>query len=149
LSRPVAPSREDYPHFLTIPTRWHDNDIYGHVNNAVYYYFIDTVVNCYLIDNGLLDLKTSETIGLAVDTGCKFFDSIEYPDIVHAGLRVTKLGTSSVSYDIGMFKNDVATAAAQGHFVHVYVDEKTRRPVKISDMMREKLSTILSKEILV
>jgi len=149
LSRPVAPSREDYPHFLTIPTRWHDNDIYGHVNNAVYYYFIDTVVNCYLIDNGLLDLKTSETIGLAVDTGCKFFDSIEYPDIVHAGLRVTKLGTSSVSYDIGMFKNDVATAAAQGHFVHVYVDEKTRRPVKIPDMMREKLSTILSKEILV
>lgn len=149
MSRPVAPSREDYPHFLTIPTRWHDNDIYGHVNNAVYYYFIDTVVNCYLIDNGLLDLKTSETIGLAVDTGCKFFDSIEYPDIVHAGLRVTKLGTSSVSYDIGMFKNDVATAAAQGHFVHVYVDEKTRRPVKISDMMREKLSTILSKEILV
>jgi len=143
MSRPKPPKREDYSHFLTIPTRWNDNDTYGHVNNAVYYYFIDTVVNCYLIDNGLLDLKTSQTIGLAVDTGCKFFNSIEYPDIVHAGLRVTKLGNSSVTYDIGMFKNDDNAAAAQGHFVHVYVDEKTRRPVKISDKMREKLTEIL------
>ena len=142
MNRPLPPNREDYPHFLTIPTRWNDNDIYGHVNNAVYYYFIDTVVNCYLIDKGLLDLKTSTTIGLAVDTGCKFFDSIEYPDIVHAGLRVTKLGNSSVTYDIGMFKNNNDIAAAQGHFVHVYVDEKTRRPVKISDMMRETLKEI-------
>ena len=142
MSRPQPPKREDYPHFLAIPTRWNDNDIYGHVNNAVYYYFIDTVVNCYLIDNGLLDLKTSDTIGLAVDTGCKFFDSIEYPDIVHAGLRVTKLGTSSVTYDIGMFKNDETIAAAQGHFVHVYVDEKTRRPVAIDENMRAKLEII-------
>ncbi len=142
MTRPTPPRREDYPHTLTIPTRWNDNDIYGHVNNAVYYYFIDTVVNCYLIDNGLLDLKKSETIGLAVDTGCKFFDSIEYPDIVHAGLRVSKLGNSSVTYDIGMFKNDDTVAAAQGHFVHVYVDEKTRRPVRISDKMRKKLGEI-------
>ena len=143
MSRPAAPKREDYPHFLKIPTRWNDNDTYGHVNNAIYYYFIDTVVNCHLIDNGLLNLKTSKTIGLAVDTGCKFFSSIEYPDIVHAGLRVTKLGNSSVTYDIGMFKNDEPTAAAQGHFVHVYVDKKTRRPVKISDKMREKLTEIV------
>ena len=143
MSRPTPPKREAYPHFLTIPTRWNDNDTYGHVNNAVYYYFIDTVVNCYLIDNGLLDLKTSNTIGLAVDTGCRFFDSVEYPDIVHAGLRVSKLGNSSVTYDIGIFKNDDQSAAAQGHFVHVYVDEKTRRPVKISDMMRKKLTEIL------
>ena len=143
MSRPTPPKREAYPHFLIIPTRWNDNDTYGHVNNAVYYYFIDTVVNCYLIDNGLLDLKTSNTIGLAVDTGCRFFDSVEYPDIVHAGLRVTKLGNSSVTYDIGIFKNDDQRAAAQGHFVHVYVDEKTRRPVKISDKMREKLTEIL------
>jgi acyl-CoA thioester hydrolase len=141
--RPVLPIREDYPHFLAIPTRWNDNDTYGHVNNAVYYYFIDTVVNSYLIDNGLLDLKSSETIGLAVETGCKFFSSIEYPDIVYAGLRVTKLGNSSVTYDIGIFKNEDDLAAARGHFVHVYVDEKTRRPVPISDMMREKLTEIL------
>jgi acyl-CoA thioester hydrolase len=143
MSRPVLPIREDYPHFLAIPTRWNDNDTYGHVNNAVYYYFIDTVVNSYLIDNGLLDLKSSETIGLAVETGCKFFSSIEYPDIVYAGLRVTKLGNSSVTYDIGIFKNEDDLAAARGHFVHVYVDEKTRRPVPISDMMREKLTEIL------
>ena len=143
MNRPTPPSRHDYSHFLAIPTRWRDNDIYGHVNNAVYYSFIDTVVNCYLIDNGLLDLNTSETIGLAVETGCKYFDSVEYPDIVHAGLRVTKLGNSSVTYDIGMFKNDTPTAAAQGHFIHVYVDKKTRRPVKISDIMRKKLTEIL------
>jgi len=142
VSRPIAPLRNAYPHFLKIPTRWNDNDSYGHVNNAVYYYFIDTVVNCFLIDNGLLDLKTSETIGLAVDTACKFFDSVEYPDIVHAGLRVTKLGNTSVTYDIGLFKNDEAQAAAQGHFVHVYVDAKTRRPKPISDKMREKLKEI-------
>ena len=144
MSRPTPPKREAYPHFLTIPTRWNDNDTYGHVNNAVYYYFIDTVVNCYLIDNGLLDLKSSETIGLAVETGCKFFGSIEYPDVVHAGLRVTKLGNSSVTYDIGMFKNDEQTASAQGHFVHVYVDEKTRRPVAIDDRMRKQLQSLCS-----
>jgi len=143
LSRPTPPSREDYSHFLTIPTRWNDNDTYGHVNNAVYYLYMDTVVNCFLIDNELLDLKTSKTIGLAVETGCKYFGAIEYPDIVYAGLRVTKLGNSSVTYDIGIFKNDETTAAAQGHFVHVYVDEKTRRPVKISDIMRQKLTEIL------
>lgn len=144
MSRAKPPTREDYTHFLTIPTRWNDNDIYGHVNNAVYYYFIDTVVNCYLIDNGLLDLKDSKTIGLAVETGCKFFGSIEYPDVVQAGLRVTKLGNSSVTYDIGMFKNDENTAAAQGHFVHVYVDEETRRPVPIDDEMRKQLQTLCS-----
>jgi len=143
VSKPVPPTRTDYPHFLEIPTRWNDNDIYGHVNNAVYYYFIDTVVNCFLIDNGFLDLKTSKTIGLAVDTGCKFFGSIEYPDIVHAGLRVIKLGNSSVTYDIGIFKNDNTTAAAQGHFTHVYVEETSRRPTPISDNMRKKLTEIL------
>ena len=143
MTRPTPPNRNDYPHFLKIPTRWNDNDIYGHVNNAVYYYFIDTVVNCYLINNDLLDLKTQKIIGLAVETGCKFFSSIEYPDIVHAGLRITKLGNSSVVFDVGMFKNDEPTAAAQGHFVHVYVAEKTRRPVKISDKMREKLTEIV------
>jgi len=143
LSRPTPPNREDYSHFLIIPTRWNDNDTYGHVNNAVYYLYMDTVVNCFLINNGLLDIKSSPTIGLAVETGCKYFDSIEYPDIVHAGLRVTKLGNSSVTYDIGMFKNDETSAAAQGHFVHVYVDEKNRRPAKFSDTMRKKLTEIL------
>lgn len=142
MSRPTPPIREDYKHFLEIPTRWNDNDSYGHVNNAVYFYYIDTVVNSYLIDTGLMDIKNGKMIGFAVDTGCKFFSSIEYPDMVHAGLRVTKLGNSSVTYDIGLFRNDETTAAAQGYFVHVYVDEKTRRPVKISDKMRETLQEI-------
>jgi len=145
VTRPTPPKREEYSHFLTIPTRWNDNDTYGHVNNSVYFHYIDTVVNCYLIDNGLLDLESKDQsqIGLAVDTGCQFFSSIEYPDIVHAGLRVTKLGNSSVTYDIGMFKNDETIAAAQGYFIHVYVDGKTWRPVNISDIMREKLTEII------
>ncbi|WP_409433564.1 acyl-CoA thioesterase [Litorimonas sp. RW-G-Af-16] len=142
MSRATPPTRDAYPHFLKIPTRWNDNDSYGHVNNAVYYYFIDTVVNSYLIDQGLLDLKESETIGLAVETSCQFFGSITYPDIVHAGLRVTKLGRSSVTYDIGIFRNDETTASARGHFVHVYVDAVTRRPTPISDIMRHKLGEI-------
>jgi len=146
MTRPTPPNRDVYKHFLEIPTRWNDNDSYGHVNNAVYFYYIDTVVNCFLIDKGLLDIKTGDRIGFAVDTGCKFFSSIEYPDIVHAGLRVTKLGSSSVTYDIGLFRNDEITAAGQGYFIHVYVDAKTRRPVKISDMMRETLKEIYTGE---
>lgn len=147
MGKTAPPIRSDYPHFLAIPTRWNDNDSYGHVNNAVYYFFIDTVVNGFLIDKGLLDLKTSKTIGLAVETSCKFFDSIEYPDIVHAGLRVTRLGNSSVTYDIGLFKNDEAIASAQGHFVHVYVNAQSRRPVPIADTMRAALSEILSQDM--
>ena len=142
INRPPPPVRSDYQHFLEIPTRWNDNDSYGHVNNAVYFYYIDTVVNCFLIDKGLLDIKNGKMIGFAVDTGCKFFSSIEYPDIVHAGLRVTKLGNSSVTYDIGLFRNDETKAAAQGYFVHVYVDAETRRPVKILDAMRGILKEI-------
>ena len=142
MSRPPPPVRSDYRHFLEIPTRWNDNDSYGHVNNAVYFYYIDTVVNCFLIDKGLLDIKSGKMIGFAVDTGCKFFSSIEYPDMVHAGLRVTKLGNSSVTYDIGLFRNEESTAAAQGYFIHVYVDAETRRPVKISDTMRSILKEI-------
>lgn len=146
MSRTPPPIRSDYKHFLEIPTRWNDNDSYGHVNNAVYFYYIDTVVNCFLIDKGLLDIKNGDTIGFAVDTGCKFFSSIEYPDMVHAGLRVTKLGNSSVTYDIGLFRNDEETAAGQGYFIHVYVDSKTRRPVKISGTMRDTLKEIYTEE---
>ena len=140
--RPEPQSLESYPHKLTIPTRWNDNDIYGHVNNAVYYFFFDTVVNEYLIENGLLELGKSDTVGLVVDTGCAYFAPVSFPDNIVAGLRVAKLGSSSVRYEIGLFRNDETMAAAQGHFVHVYVDEKTRRPKPLSDAMIAQLSKL-------
>ncbi len=144
MTRPTPHNLNDYSHYLSIPTRWNDNDIYGHVNNAVYYAFFDTVVNRFLINNGLLELGKSETIGLVVETGCSYFSPLSFPDIITAGLRVAKLGNSSVRYEIGLFRNDDTTAAAQGHFVHVYVDEKTRRPVAIDPKMRDVLKTLCS-----
>lgn len=133
--------RDDYAYVLELPTRWNDNDIYGHINNAVYYEYFDTVVNRWLIDNDLLNIGVSESIGLVVETACSYFAPLTFPDPVAAGLRVAKIGSSSVRYEIGLFGTD-DQAAARGHFVHVYVDEKTRRPVKISDRMRETLREI-------
>jgi acyl-CoA thioester hydrolase len=132
MSKPIALARDAYRHFLCIPTRWMDNDIYGHVNNVVYYSYFDTVVNEYLLRAGVLDFGESETIGLVVETQCNYFGSIAFPDRVEAGLRVAKVGVSSVRYEIGLFRENDAHAAAQGHFVHVYVDRKTRRPKPIS-----------------
>lgn len=149
MSRPTPNSLNSYPHHLTIPTRWADNDVYGHVNNSVYYFYFDTVVNRWLIENGLLEIgqenkKTSETIGLVVGTSCDFFAPMSFPDDVVAGLRAAKIGSSSVTYEIGLFRNDETTASAQGSFTHVYVNEKTRRPTPISEDMRKRLKTILS-----
>ncbi len=134
--------RERYPHFLSVPTRWMDNDVYGHVNNVVYYSYFDTVVNEYLVTSGSLDIERSPVIGLVVETRCRFFRSITFPDTVHAGLRVARLGNSSVRYEIGLFRNDEETAAAQGYFVHVYVDRATRRPAELPGGMREALEKI-------
>jgi len=141
--RPTPDSLDSYPHHLTIPTRWADNDVYGHVNNSVYYFYFDTVVNKWLIENDLLELGKSDVIGLVVETSCDYFSPISFPDNVVAGLRAAKIGSSSVTYEIGLFRNAEITASAQGSFVHVYVDEKNRRPVSISDKMKEKLKTIL------
>jgi len=143
MTRPTPNTLDSYPHHLTLPTRWADNDVYGHVNNSVYYFYFDTVVNKWLIENGLLEVGKSEVIGLVVGTSCDYFAPISFPDTVVAGLRAAKVGSSSVTYEIGLFRNDETTASAQGHFVHVYVDEKTRRPVKISDTMRKTLNDIL------
>lgn len=142
MSRPIPNSLASYPHRLTIPTRWADNDVYGHVNNSVYYFYFDTVVNRWLIENGLLEIGRSETVGLVVETSCSYFVPIEFPDDVVAGLRVSKIGTSSVRYEIGLFRNAETTASAQGHFVHVYVNEATRRPAPLSDKMRNTLAEI-------
>jgi acyl-CoA thioester hydrolase len=142
MPRPEPHTRADYRHFRPISTRWMDNDIYGHVNNVVYYSYFDTVVNQYLIEQGVLDIERSTVVGLVVETQCNYFSPISFPDMVHAGLRVMKLGTSSVRYEVGLFRNDEPIASAQGHFVHVYVDRATRRPAALPEAMRSALQQI-------
>ena len=143
MEREAPESRDRYPHFLEIPTRWMDNDVYGHVNNVVYYSYFDTVVNEYLIRSGVLDIEKSPVIGLVVETQCRYFAPITFPDEVHAGLRVARLGQSSVHYEIGLFKNEETSAAAQGHFVHVYVERENRKATALPMEMRAALRRIL------
>lgn len=135
-------ARSQFPHFLAIPTRWMDNDNYGHVNNAVYYSYFDTVVNHFLIDHGVLDIAREPVVGFVVDSGCSYFSSISFPDIVHAGMRVAKLGNSSVRYEIALYRNDDALPCAAGHFVHVYVERSSNRSVPIPGPVRRVLETI-------
>lgn len=144
MSRPKPHRLADYRHTLEIPTRWGDNDAYGHVNNAVYYAYFDTVVNTFLIREGVLDIEKSAVIGLVVETGCQFFAPLVYPETVTAALRVATIGRSSVRYEIALFGEAQDSAAAQGHFVHVYVDRETRRPVSLPDALRNVLEAISS-----
>ena len=143
MSRPKPELRHTYRHFQAIPTRWADNDVYGHVNNVVYYSYFDTVVNQYLIEQRILDLPTSTIIGLVVETQCEYFAPLSFPDVVHAGLRVAKIGNSSVRYEIGLFRNEEETASAQGYFVHVYVDRASRKPIAVPSGMRLVLEELL------
>jgi acyl-CoA thioester hydrolase len=136
-------NREGYAAFQSITTRWMDNDVYGHVNNVVYYSFFDTAVNEMLVRKGLLDFEAGPVIGLVVETGCRYFASLSFPDRVDAGVRVVKLGTSSVRYEVGLFAGDSDSPAAEGHFVHVYVDRVTRRPCPIPDAIRAFLATLI------
>lgn len=140
--RTEANKRGDYVHFHAIGTRWMDNDAYGHVNNVVYYSWFDTVVNQFLVAGGVLDIAHSPVIGLVIETQCNYFASVAFPERVTAGLRVSKLGNSSVRYEVGIFREEEESAAAQGHFVHVYVDRVTRRPSAIPDAMRTLLQSI-------
>jgi acyl-CoA thioester hydrolase len=142
-ARPVPAPRSAYRRFETITTRWMDNDAYGHINNVVYYSFFDTVVNRYLIESGALDIERSPVIGLVVETHCNYFASIAFPQQVDAGLRVARLGSSSVRYEIGLFVGDEPLAAACGHFVHVYVDRETRRPVALPAPLQHALQGLL------
>ena len=128
--------RGDYSRFQTISTRWMDNDGYGHVNNVVYYSWFDTAVNRLLVVNGLLDIHHGQTIGLVVETGCRYFAPTAFPDEIEAGVRVAHIGTSSVRYEIGLFRNKEPEAAAVGYFVHVYVDRDSKRPAPIDEKMR-------------
>jgi len=134
--RPTAHTRAQYRHFLPIQTRWSDNDAYGHVNNVVYYSWFDTVVNEYLIAAGALDIQASTVVGLVVETRCNYFSELAFPQRVDAGLRVAHAGRSSVRYELALFGALGDTASAQGHFVHVYVDRASRRPVPLPAALR-------------
>ncbi len=140
----VSPlSRADYRYFTNIQTRWADNDVYGHVNNVVYYSWFDTAVNAHLIEQGALDIHHGPVIGLVIETQCNYFAPLAFPQTVWAGLRVAHLGTSSVRYEVGLFADGEDLAAACGHFVHVYVDRHTRRPVPLPESLKTTLETLL------
>ena len=134
--------RSAFAHFLAINTRWMDNDVYGHVNNVQYYSYFDTAVNQFLIERGVLDIHNGEVVGFVVDSGCSYFSPVAFPDTVHVGIRVAKLGNSSVRYEIGIYRNDDQAPAAVGHFVHVYVERASKRAVPIPASVRGVLDTI-------
>jgi acyl-CoA thioester hydrolase len=139
MAKPAPERRERYRRFVTISTRWMDNDVYQHLNNVVYYSFFDTAVNEYLVRAGVLDIEKSRIVCLVAATGCDYFTPISFPDTVHCGLRVAHLGASSVRYEIAVFRNDEAYAAAQGYFVHVACDRATQRPVPLPGELRAAL----------
>ena len=139
-SRPLP--RSGYPHLRWITTRWSDNDVYGHVNNVVYFSYFDTVVNQYLIEQGVLDIHGGAVIGLVVENTCRYFQSLQFPDRVAAGVQVARLGKSSVTYRIGLFREEAEEPAAEGRFVHVYVDRANRRPVELPPPLRKALEPL-------
>jgi len=141
-ARPQPRPREDFRAFRTIGTRWADNDVYGHVNNVVYYSWFDTAVNAYLIEAGALDIHQGPVIGLVIETQCNYFAPLAFPQNVEAGLRVAHLGSSSVRYEVGLFAQGEPLSAACGHFVHVYVDRHTRRPVPLPHTLKTTLETL-------
>jgi len=138
------PRREDYPHKTVIPTRWHDNDVYGHVNNVEYYSFFDTAINRVLISDGGLDIHDGSVIGICAESHCEFLGPLAYPNPVEARLRVGKLGRSSVRYELALFDGEDGPAAARGWFVHVFVDRAERRPVPIPDGIRLALEPLVA-----
>lgn len=141
--RPAPRPRADFRRFRPIGTRWADNDVYGHVNNVVYYGWFDTAVNGHLIDAGVLDIHHGAVIGLVVETRCRYFAPLAFPQPVEAGLRVAQLGRSSVRWEVGLFAAGEPLSAAHGHFVHVYVDRATRRPVALPEPLRAALQELL------
>ena len=143
MSRPAPQGRDAYRHFTTIAARWADNDAYGHVNNTVYYEWFDTAVNSWLVGEGLLDIERGDPIGLVVQTGCSYFAPLAFPGDVDVGIAVERLGSSSVTYRIGIFASGEADPAAQGHFTHVYVGRDNHRPAPLPAEWRTKLGALL------
>jgi acyl-CoA thioester hydrolase len=142
MSRPEPEQRTAYHYFRRVPTRWMDNDVYGHVNNVVYYSYFDTVVNAFLVNEGGLSIESGPVIGLCVESQCRYRSSVSFPDLLDAGLRVARIGRSSVRYEVGIFRAGHNEAAAQGHFVHVFVERVTRQPVDVPPRMRTALSRL-------
>jgi acyl-CoA thioester hydrolase len=144
VDRPPPATRQKFRVFYPMPTRWMDNDVYGHVNNVVYYAWFDSAVNRFLIDAGTLDIAASPTVGLVVETGCRYHASVAFPDEVAIGLAVAHLGRSSVRYELAVFRAGEDAAAAEAHFVHVYVDRATQRPVPIPAQARAAMRSIMA-----
>jgi acyl-CoA thioester hydrolase len=136
-------TRADYRHFLSIATRWMDNDTYGHVNNVTYYSYFDTVVNEHLVNAGGLDIRDGDVVGFVVETSCRYFRPISFPETIDAGMRVTRLGRSSVTYEIALFRTGDAHPAAAGRFVHVWVDRKSVTPAELPARIREALQPLV------
>ncbi len=141
--RAQARARTEFRHFRAITTRWADNDAYGHVNNVIYYSWFDTVVNAHLVEKGVLDIERGATIGLVVETQCHYFAPLAFPQRVDAGLRVARIGGTSVRYEVGLFAEGVDQTAAHGHFIHVYVDRSSRRPVAVPAELRRVLDALM------
>jgi acyl-CoA thioester hydrolase len=136
-------NRSEYNHFILLGTRWNDNDIYGHMNNVIYYELFDTAVNKWLLTNDLLNIQNGKIIGLIVKSGCDFFSSFAYPEDIDAGIRVTKIGNSSVRYEVGLFRKNQQLSSADGFFIHVYVDRETNKPLPLDYTFKKALDTLL------
>ena len=137
----IRSSRADYAQFKQMTTRWRDNDVYGHMNNVVFYEYVDTAVNLWLIENAGLDVPRGEVVGLVVETSCTYHAALKFPEPIDIGLRVSNIGNTSVTFEIGMFSTDQPQAAAEARFTHVYVDADTHRPVPLPDKLRAALQT--------
>jgi acyl-CoA thioester hydrolase len=142
MTKPAPILRSQYARLIALPTRWMDNDIYGHVNNVIYYAFFDTAINQYLIAEGGLDIGDGRVIGVAVETHCQFMRSVAFPEVIEVGLRVGQLGTSSVRYELAIFRQAEDQASAAGHFVHVFVDRASRQSVPIPASIRAALERL-------
>jgi len=134
--------RSNYFYFRRISTRWKDNDIYGHINNVEYYSFFDTVINLWLLETGELDIRDGQTIGVCAESKCRYHASLAFPEEVDAGLRIVHIGRTSVRYEVGLFAADSSKLAAEGSFVHVFVDKKSRQPAPFSDKLRASFQSI-------
>lgn len=143
MSKPTLKQREQFKFFLPIQTRWADNDIYGHVNNVIYYSYFDTAANSLLIQKTGFDIHNSEIIGLVVDSACSFLQELSFPEIIEVGVAIGKVGNSSLRYELAIFKHGQHEAAAQGHFVHVFVDRESRKSIAIPEAMRDTLNNYL------
>ena len=144
MARPTPATRDAYRWFCPITTRWHDNDIYGHVNNVIYYSYFDTAANALLIQKAAFDIHHSPIIGLVVNSSCHFLQELTYPEIIEVGVAIEKIGNSSLSYKLAIFKQGQDQASAQGHFVHVFVNRQSKKSTPIPQQMRDALSAYLS-----